>query len=663
MTVSQDSRRVRRFADTARTVWSPRRSDLDRSRLLALVRRSGCDDLDALHLRAIDDPEWFWREVVDDLGIRFDEPFEQVLDTSAGREFPSWYHGGRLNLATTCVDQWANGPAGQKVAVVWEDEAGRSASLTYAALASSVDALARYLRSQGIKPGDRVALFMPPILEVAVVLFACAKVGAIVVPSFSGYGPVPLATRTAASGARILITADGFIRKGKTIAMKSVADDALRDAPAVERVIVAGHTGIGTAMQAGRDVLWTDALTAGRASSESAETIPLDPNHPVLVTYSSGTTGLPKGIVHSHGGFITRVGFDLGYAFDIQADDTLLWISDPGWILGPITLVGATMFHATVVLYEGAPDRPDPGRLWDLAARHQATVVGASPTAVRGMMAAGNEHLKGRDVSGVRAFASTGEAWDRSSWNWLFETVGGGTRPILNYSGGTEVGGGIITCYTVLPQRPGAFSGPVVGTDADVVDANGESLRGALGELVIRNLVPGMTHGFWQDNERYLETYWSQYPGLWTHGDLATVDEAGYWTIAGRSDDTMKVSGKRVGPAEVESAITAHPSVAEVATIGIPDAMRGDSIACFVVLRPGSEASPTLADDIRRVVGEQLGRTLIPDEIWFVPALPKTRTGKIVRRAIRARHLGTSQDDLSSLEDPAALDAIPVRTA
>ena len=663
MSVADTAAGARRFADSEGAVWRPRQSDLDRSRLLAFLRGAGATDLEALHKRAVQDPEWFWRAVVDDLGIQFEQPFARVLDTSAGHEFPSWYAGGRMNLATTCVDRWAHSAAGEKVAVVWEDETGRTASLTYAELAGEVDALARYLRSIGVGPGDCVALFMPPILEVAIVLFACAKVGAILVPSFSGYGPEALATRTRACDARILFTADGFVRKGRTIAMKGVVDEALRETPTVERVVVVPHTGAEPAMQNGRDSLWADALAAGRASSETGEATSLDPNHPILITYSSGTTGLPKGIVHSHGGFITRVGVDVGYAFDVQADDTILWISDPGWVLGPITLVGATMFHSTVVLYEGAPDQPDAGRLWALAERHRATLVGASATAVRGMMAAGDEHVIGRDLSHVRAFASTGEPWNRASWEWLFETVGGGTRPILNYSGGTEVGGGILTCYTVLPQRPCTFSGPVVGTDADVADGDGNPVRGALGELVIRNLVPGMTHSFWRDDQRYLDTYWAQIPGVWVHGDLASLDDDGYWSIAGRSDDTMKVSGKRVGPAEVESAMSGHPSVAEVATVGIPHPLKGDAIVCFVVLRAGFDGTRELAEDIRRLVGERLGRTLIPDELWFVDVLPKTRTGKVVRRAIRARHLGRPQGDLSSLEDVGALDAIPVREA
>jgi acetyl-CoA synthetase len=661
VTVPDTAGTTRRFADPVGSAWRPRPSDLDRSRLLAFLRRAGEPDLEALHKRAIAEPEWFWRAVVDDLGIEFSEPFTRVLDTSAGREFPSWYVGGKLNLAETCVDRWADGAAGEKVAVVWENETGQSASLTYAELASDVDALARYLRSTGVGPGDRVALFMPPIPEVAIALFACAKVGAILVPSFSGYGPAALATRTRACDARVLITADGFVRKGRTIAMKEIVDEALLEVPTVEQVIVVPHTGAEPAMGDRRDCLWADALAAGRASDETGEAAPLDPNHPILITYSSGTTGLPKGIVHSHGGLLTRVGVDVGYAFDVQDDDTVLWISDPGWILGPITLVGATMFHATLVLYEGAPDQPDAGRLWDLAERHRATLVGASATAVRGMMAAGDEPVTGRDLSNVRAFASTGEPWNRASWDWLFETVGGGTRPILNYSGGTEVGGGIITCYTVLPQRPCTFSGPVIGTDADVVDADGKPVRGAHGELVIRNLVPGMTHGFWRDEERYLDTYWSQIPGVWVHGDLASLDDDGYWSIAGRSDDTMKVSGKRVGPGEVESAVSGHPSVAEVATVGIPHELKGDAIVCFVVLRDGHEGSSELAEDIRRLVGERLGRTLIPDEVWFVTALPKTRTGKVVRRAIRARHLSVPQGDLSSLEDAAALEAVPVR--
>jgi len=643
-------------------VWEPTAKDIARSRLARLMQRERASDIEDLHRRAVADPEWWWRTATDDLGIEFATPFSTVVDFPDGKEFPRWFVDGRLNLAANCVDRWSHGGAAAKTAVIWEDESGRSRHMSYGELYKESAALAAYLRSIGLGAGDRVGLFLPMICETAVAFMACARIGAIAVPAFTGYGPKALQTRLAACQARALITADGFVRRGSVVTMKSTADEALAGACAVEHVIVVPHTGIDVQLAPERDVLWADALDRGRSGPGDGACEWLGSNDPFLLVYTSGTTGAPKGIVHSHAGFLAKVGADFGYSFDVQEDDVLLWNTDPGWLVGPLLIVATFMFHATAVFYEGSPDRPDLGRLWSLVDRYDVTVVGIAPSMARAMMNAGDPLVEAHDRSSLRAFVSTGEAWNPKPWHWVFETVGERRLPILNYSGGTEVGGGILTCYPITPIAPGGFSGPVIGLDADVVDPTGEPVVGETGELVIRNLAPGMTHGFWQDRERYLETYWSQIPGLWLHGDVAIHDQDGYWYIRGRSDDTIKVSGKRVGPAEIESVIGTHPYVADVIAVGVPDDRTGDAVICFVVRRgdaPEHDDDELTAALVQLVV-TQVDKTIRPRSIHYVTELPKTRTGKLMRRVARARYLDMPQGDLSSIESMSALGAIPV---
>jgi acetyl-CoA synthetase len=327
--------------------------------------------------------------------------------------------------------------------------------------------------------------------------------------------------------------------------------------------------------------------------------------------------------------------------------------------MGPLLIVGTLMFGATALFFEGVPDHPDPGALWDVVGEHGVTVLGISPTAVRNLVAAGDSWLDGKDLSSLRAFTSTGEPWNEAPWQWLFGRVGEGRRPIINYSGGTEIGGGILTCYPVLPIDPISFSGPVVGMDVDVVDEQGNPVVDQVGELVVRNTWPGMTHGFWQDPERYLEAYWSALPGIWVHGDLAVRNGAGFWFVTGRSDDTLKLAGKRVGPAEIESAMVGHPAVGEAAAIGVPDEVKGQSLVCFAVLVPGAAAGPELEQAVRQLVADRLGRPMAPSRVHFVEGLPKTRNGKILRRIIRSRYLGAPLGDVSTVEDLSLLECIP----
>jgi acetyl-CoA synthetase len=414
----------------------------------------------------------------------------------------------------------------------------------------------------------------------------------------------------------------------------------------------------------GRDTWWDAPMVDGGLAGSTgpgpvaAGPSERDPETPYMVIYTSGTSGRPKGAIHVHGGFPIKAAQDLAHTFDLTDRDTLFWFTDLGWMMGPWAIAGALLLGARLVLYEGAPDFPGPDRLWAIVARHRVTHLGLSPTVIRALMAHGEDPVRGHDRSSLRVLGSTGEPWNPDPWWWFFREVGEGRCPIVNYSGGTEVSGGIVGGNVVGPIKPVSFSGPCIGTAADVVDDAGAAVRGRVGELVIRAPMPGMTRGFWNDRERYEEAYWSRWPGLWAHGDWASIDADGFWYIHGRSDDTLKVAGKRVGPAEVESAAVSHPSVLEAAAIGIPHDIKGEVIVVLCVLHPGETDDPALRASIAGRVAAELGKPLKPEIVTVVRTLPKTRSGKVMRRVIRAAWLDRDPGDLSSLDDPAAVDAI-----
>lgn len=636
--------------------WRPTDAYVQRSRLLRFMRQHGISDYDALLLRASDDPAWFWGAVSDDLGLVWQRSFTQVMDDSRGPQWTRWYLDGQLNYVVTALDQHAQGASATRTALIWEGEDGEVRTFTYAELLALTNQAANALRALGVGKGDRVGIYLPMIPEVVAAALACGKLGAIYTPIFSGYGAEAVATRLRDSGAKLLITADGFYRRGKVVPMKATADAALAEAPAVEHALVVRRIGSGAPWDATRDVAWDEAL---RTQSDVCETVITEAEDPYMLIYTSGTTGRPKGAVHVHCGFPVKGAQDMAHCFDVQPDDTLFWLTDMGWMMGPWAVSGTLMLGATLAIYEGAVDYPGPDRLWAFAERHKVTVMGISPTVIRSLMTLGDEPVRSHDLSSLRVIGSTGEPWNSGPWHWCFDVVGGGKLPIINYSGGTEVSGGIVGCTTITPIKPCSFSGPVPGMAADVVDERGASVRRQVGELVIRKPWPGMTRGFWQDPARYEEAYWARFPGIWTHGDWAAIDDDGFWYILGRSDDTIKVAGKRLGPAEVESAAVTHPLVIEAAAIGAPHPIKGEVVVVFAVLRPGVEPTEALREEVRASVAQALGPALKPDAVHFVTQLPKTRNGKVLRRLIRARHLGqTDLGDLSSLESPEALEAI-----
>jgi acetyl-CoA synthetase len=646
--------------DGADVAWRPTPELLAESRLAGFLRSTAMVDIPSLHARAVDDPGWFWGAAADDLDLAWQRRPTAVMDASRGPEWTRWWIGGAFNYARAAVEpRAARDPDGE--AVAWEGEDGEVRKLTNLELEVAVRAAAAMLADEGVRAGDRVGIFLPMLIETVVATLALGWLGAIFTPIFSGYGAPAVASRLRDCEASVLITADGFFRRGSPVPMKATADDAVGLAPSVGRVIVVrrlGDRAPATPWNPDRDRWWDEAIESTAPTADTEPAPETDPETPYMLIYTSGTTGKPKGAVHVHGGFPIKGAEDLAHTFDLRRGDSLFWFTDLGWMMGPWAISGSLLLGARLVLYEGAPDHPGPDRLWEIVALHRVTHLGLSPTVVRALIGHGTDPVHAHDLRSLRVLGSTGEPWDPESWRWYFDQIGGGRLPVVNYSGGTEVSGGIVGCNLLTPIKPASFNGPCPGTAADVVDATGRSLRGDVGELVIRRPQPGMTRGFWNDPDRYVETYWSRLPGVWVHGDWAVVDTDGHWYIRGRSDDTLKVAGKRVGPAEVEAAATAHPSVIEAAAIGVPHAIKGESIVVVCTLRRGETADDDLRASIGRRVVADLGKALKPEAILIVPALPKTRSGKIMRRVVRAAYLGLDPGDLSALDDPATITAI-----
>ncbi|MFC4076279.1 AMP-binding protein [Salinithrix halophila] len=624
-------------------------------RMFRLMKKNGITDYDDFYQRSVREPAWFWRAVEKDMGLHWFHAYKKVVDLSRGTAWPRWFVDGKMNVAWNSVDRWAEDlGASNRLAVIWEGDDGSVQKWTYRELYQAVSRMAAGLTSLGVKEGDRIAIYLPMVVENVITILAAARIGAIFTPCFSGYGAEAVATRLRDCEAKVLITADGFLRRGKTVNMKEEADRAADLSPSVEKVVVVRRLGREIPVNPGRDVNWDD-LIAGKKALSCVET---QADAPFMIIYTSGTTGRPKGTVHTHAGFPIKAAFDAGYGMDLDAGDTLFWMTDMGWMMGPWMVFGALLNGSTMLLFEGTPDYPEPDRLWKLAEDHGITHMGISPTAIRVLMKFGEKWVKKQDLSTLKVFGSTGEPWNPEPWHWLFTQVGDKRVPIWNYSGGTEISGGILFSNLMKPIAPCSFSGPMPGMDVDIVDEQGKSVRGEVGELVIRQPWVGMTKGFWNDPERYEGTYWSRWEGTWVHGDWVQADEDGFWYITGRSDDTLKIAGKRLGPAEVESALVDHPAVLEAATIGVPDPDKGEAAVCFVVLKSDVKGDDVLVRELIASLGEKLGKALRPRELYFVGELPKTRNGKILRRAIKAAYTGQDAGDLSSLENPEAVKAL-----
>jgi acetyl-CoA synthetase len=616
-------------------IWEPTPELVEQANMTRLTRRFDADGYHELHRISVDEPERFWPAVVDDLGIEFSRPWDAVVDLSRGPEWATWFVGGRVNVARACVHRWA-AERPDAEALVWQSEDGQRDALTWAEASRAVTQLAEALVELGVEPGDRVAIFMPMCPAVAVASHACAHVGAVQVPIFSGFAAPAIASRLEDSGAKVVLCADWSLRRGKRIEMRQTLDDAGRFD--VEHVVAWNR-------ETGE---WPELVARQPAMLPPLE---VDSEAPYLLAYTSGTTGKPKGALHVQGAFLVSIAREAAYQSDIRAGDRVHFATDMGWIMGPWTLVGAGANGATVVLAEGAPDWPA-DRLWRLVESERVTMLGLSPTLVRALIPHGDPAA---DLSSLKTFCTTGEPWNPDPYMWLFDHVGGSRAPIVNISGGTEVGACFLATCITEPIKPVALGFPALGQDMDVVDADGLPLRGEVGELVCRRPWPGMTRGIWGDDERYLDTYWRRFPGIWTHGDWASIDEDGYWFLHGRSDDTLNIAGKRIGPAELESAAIGSGIVAEAAAIGVPHKVKGETAWIFCVALPGSEPD---GERVAAAVTAALGKAFKPERIVWVAALPKTRSAKIVRRAVRAQVLGQDPGDLSSLENPETLEEI-----
>ncbi|MBI1973884.1 AMP-binding protein [Candidatus Micrarchaeota archaeon] len=616
------------------------------------MRKHNIKTYDELVRKSTQDVEWFWGECERDLGVVWDAPYSKVADSSKGIEWTRWFVGGKLNVARNCLERHAQ-KTPDKLAYVWEADDGKTRKMTYGELDKLASRVANALTKEGLRKGDRVGIYMPMTLEIAAVFYGCLKAGLVIIPIFSGFAGGAVKTRLQDAGARVLFTADGGFRRGKLVEIKKEADKAV-EGTSVERVVVLKRAG--NKVELGAKDTWFDSFV--NDASDEFTAIPVESEDYSMILYTSGTTGKPKGAVHSHAGALVQCAKEITYNFDCKPDDVFFWLTDLGWMMGPWMMIGANFNAATCVLFEGAPDWPQPDRVWEIVDKHKITILGISPTAIRALKKHGDEWVEKHSFKTLRLLGSTGEPWDEQSWSWFFDKVGKGRLPIINISGGTEIVGCFLIPSPLTSLKPTTLYGPGLGMDIDVFDDNGNSIREHVGYLVCKKPSPSMTRGLWNAPERYLETYWSRWPHVWNHGDWARIDADGFWFLHGRADDTIKIAGKRVGPAEIEAALLTHPAVAEAAAVGVPHEVKGESAVCFVVLKPGFQPAETLREELKRTVAEELGKPLMPETVKFVSMLPKTRSAKIMRRVIKKKYAGEDVGDISTLENPEAVDEI-----
>ncbi len=614
-----------------------------------IVAQANVNDYETLYTRSIEDPEGFWGERAEELV--WDQKWEKVLDDS-NPPFFKWFVGGKTNIVYNALDRHLKTHRKNKLALIWEGEPGDTRTFSYFALNREVCKFANVLRSMGVKKGDIVTIYMPRIPEQVIAMLACAKIGAPHSVVYGGFSVEALAERIQDAESRVLITADGGWLRGKIVPLKDIADEAIARQPTIEACIVVKRTGQDIYMEPGRDY-WYHDLMSLPISSPMCYTESLDAEDPLYVLYTSGTTGRPKGVVHTHGGYMVFTSTTLKYVFDIKDEDRWWCAADPGWVTGHSYIVYAPLIlGATSFIYEGAPNYPYPNRWWRMVENYGITILYTAPTAIRGLMRFGDAWANRHDLSSLRLLGSVGEPINPEAWKWYHTVIGKGKCPIMDTWWQTETGGFMITPLPVTPLKPGSATRPFFGIEAEVVNDEGEPvLVGEEGYLVIKKPWPGMLRTVYKDPERYKKQYWEKFNGWYQTGDSARKDKDGYIWVIGRMDDVIKVSGYRLGTAEVESALVSHPAVSEAAAIGLPHQLKGNAIYAFVILRQGYEQSDKLAEELRNHVAHEMGPIAKPEQITFVEALPKTRSGKIMRRLLRARALGQPEGDVSTLED------------
>lgn len=632
-------------------------SDIQRSSTLtAFMKDCGIDSYEDLVRRAIEEPDWFWGRIIDHAGIRFGKPHTVLRDISDGPESIRWAVGATLNLTETCLDARIHEGLGEKTAIDWVGEDGSRRRWTYSELVAEAARVASALDARGVQPGQAVGIYMPMIPEIEAALLGIARLGAVAVPLFSGFAPHAIISRLKDAGAVAVLTADASPRRGKPVWMEAVLAEALTEVPSVHTVFSLRRFG-GAVADPARDLDWTEAL--GAADPDFAA-VAVKAEDPFLIAYTSGTTGRPKGVVHTHLGVQAKATADILLCLDMKRDDRHLWMTDMGWVMGPLTLLSVLLSGATLVLAEGAPSIPgDPFRLLRIASEMQVTHIGVAPTLVRQFMTQSPEPLLAYDLARLRIVASTGEPWTEEAWLWQLDHICRRRAVPLNISGGTELFGAILTSTVLHEIKQGGFSAQALGVGARVLCEDGhEAAPGEVGELVVTQPPLGLTPAIWGDRERYLETYWSTYPGIWRHGDWVRRDPDGTWYILGRSDDTLNIAGKRIGPPEIEAALTGTGEVVDAAAIAAPDDIKGVAVVCICVAAPGVSPNATLVERLKDRVGEVVSKPFRPREIHFVEALPKTRTMKTMRRIVRAAFLGENPGDLSSISNPKTIQPI-----
>lgn len=625
-------------------LFDPSPEVVERANITAYIQKKGFKDWDELYAWSIRNPEDFWSEMAQEL--EWFRPWEKVLDWDY--PYARWFVGAQCNIVHNCLDRHMGTPLQNKVAFYWEGEDRCSRTISYADLYREVNRFANALKRLGVQRGDRVCIYLPRIPEQIVAMLGTARIGAIHCVVYSGFSAQALKERIQDSEAKVVITADGYYYRGKVVDSKKMVDEAVRETPSVSYVIVVSRLGNRVAMVGERDLHWEEVMKWAQSQEPC---LPLDSEDTLYTLYTSGTTGKPKGVVHVHGGYMVGTYATLKFVFDLRQEDIYWCTADPGWVTGHSYIVyGPLIAGATSVFYEGAPDYPDSGRWWSLVERYGVTILYTTPTAIRGLMRYGEEWPQKYDLSSLRLLGTVGESINPEAWMW-YRKVTGDRLPIMDTWWQTETGMHLITPVPITPLKPGSATRPFLGIEAEVVDKEGNPVpRGKGGYLVIKRPWPAMMRTIYKDPERY-QSYWNTIAGVYFAGDASHRDEDGYFWIQGRVDDVIKKSGYRLGSMEIESALVSHAAVAEAAVIGKPDPLKGESIKSFVILKSGYESTDKMIQELKEHVRRTVGPIAVPDEIQFVDSLPKTRSGKIMRRVLKAKELGQPTGDLSTLEE------------
>ena len=598
--------------------------------IMKLARKHNIRSVEELYKKADSDPQWFWPAVIEDCGLSFDVPYSKLFDGRKGIPWTTWFEGGKINITKNCVEKYGTVDS---PAIKFEREDGTSGTVSFRELDRLTGKMAGSLLKLGVKKGDRVGIYMPPNPESIISLYSIMRIGAVAVPIFSGYGRDAVSTRLEDAGIKFLFSLSQYSRKGRQVNVRKTLE-ALKG---VHLILIQPEK---------ENELDFYKLIEEGEYTPSVETSSEDP---AVMLYTSGTTGKPKGTIHVHGGSLVNIAKEVRYYMDMTSEDTLFWISDLGWMMGPWSIIGANALGGSIFVYDGALDFPDSNRLWKLISDHGITLLGLSPTLVRTLRSKGIR----KPFSSVRLFGSTGEPWDEESWMWLFEHLGQGKIPIANISGGTDIIGCFLASTAAIPLMPRClYRG--LGMNVSVLNEEGQEVYDQVGFLVAKEHCPSMTRGIWQNNEKYIDTYWSKFPEKWVQGDWALMTRDGYFFLYGRSDDVLKIAGKRLGPNEVENLVMTVEGVIEVAVAGVPDEIKGEAVSVFYT---GKNTDGT-RDEIRDTVANGLGKSFVPKHVIWLPQLPKTRNGKIMRRVVKAAFLNQNTGDLSNMEDTGIIDYI-----